>query len=142
MEDIENVVWAFFGYETAAGGRLVQEWFDGLLAEEKDEARDALGYLQRLPLKLWSLPRYEPLGNGLSEVRFKVNSLKRIYRVYGFFWPPSPESSDVKKRHPSYSLLLGKPKKVKNDKDGVKEARRRKGLVERKEAKVHTFKFS
>jgi hypothetical protein len=142
MKEIESVVWKFFGYETAAGGRLVQEWFDGLLAEEKDEARDTLGYLQTLPLRLWSLPEYEPLGDGLSEIRFKVNSLKIIYRIYGFFWPPSPESSDGKKRHPSYSLLLGKPKKVKNDRDGVKEARRLKRLIERKEANVHAFKFS
>jgi hypothetical protein len=142
MNEIENVVWAFFGYETAAGGRLVQEWFDGLLTAEKDEAIDALGYLQMLPLRLWSLPQYEMLGDGLSEVRFKVSSLNITYRIYGFFWPPTPKSSTGKKRYPSYSLLLGKPKKVKNDKDGVKEAHRRKRLVERKEANVHVFKFS
>jgi len=143
MEDIEEVVWAFFGYQTPAGGRSVQEWFDGLLSEERDEALDTLGYLQTLPLRLWGLPEYEFLGDGLSEIRFKASAANKTYRIYGFFWPPPPDKPKPgEKRHPSYSFLLGKPKKVKNDKDGVKEARRRKGLVERKEATVHAFKFS
>jgi hypothetical protein len=138
-----EVIWAFFGYETPAGGRLVQEWFDDLLPEEKDEALDTIGYLQKLPLSLWAKPEYEPLGEGLSELRFKVNVLKKIYRIYGFFWPPPPKAElPGQKRYPSYTFLHGKLKKVSNDKDGQREARKRMGQIERKEARVHAFKFS
>ena len=143
MSETEEVVWAFCGYKTPAGGRDVQDWFDGLLPEEKDEALDTLGYLQSLPLKLWSKPEFELLGGGLSEIRFKVNSLNKTYRVYGCFWPPPPEHPPPgQKRYPSYSFLLGTEKKRKNDKDGVSEARRRLEQVERKEVTVHAFKFS
>jgi hypothetical protein len=141
----EEVVWAFFGYETPAGNRSVQEWFDALLVEERDEALETLSYLQWLPLRLWSKPGYAPLGDGLSEIRFKVNSLNEVMRIYGFFWPPLPKEEDRKsniKYHPSYTFLLGKEKKVKNDMDGKKEARKRIGRIERKEARVHAFKFS
>jgi hypothetical protein len=145
MTEVEEVVWAFFGYETLAGGRPVQDWFDALLPEEKDEALDTLGYLQHLPLRLWSEPEYAPLGRGLSEIRFKVNSLNETIRIYGFFWPHLPKERDRKpdvQYRPSYTFLHGKSKKVRNDKVGKEEARRIMGKIERKEARVHAFKFS
>jgi len=49
---IETVSWTFYGYRTPAGGKEVQEWFDMLLEEERDEARDVLGYLQVQPIHL------------------------------------------------------------------------------------------
>lgn len=136
MQEAEKVRWRFYGYETPAKGRPVQEWFEALLQEEKDEALDTLGYLQVLPLKSWGKPEYEPLGDGLSEIRFKVSSLNRTYRIYGFFWPAGSQH-----RH-SYTFLLGKEKKVKNDKLGIEESRDRKRRVERREASAHEFKFS
>lgn len=145
MGQIEEVVWQFFGYETPAGGHIVQEWFDALLPEEKEEALDTLGYLQTLPLHLWSKPEYEPLGDGLSEIRFKVNSLNEVVRIYGFFWPHLPKEKDRHpgvRYYPAYTFLLGKDKKVKNDKAGVKEARKHKRLIELGKARVHAFKFS
>ena len=131
---VHEVRWAFYGYESVSGGQLVQEWFDGLLDEEKDEALDTLGYLQALPLDLWAKPQFEALGDGLSEIRFKVNSVKKTYRIYGFFWP--------QQRRYSYTFLLGKEKKVKNDKRGVEEARKRLRKVRQFEVSIHAFKFS
>ncbi len=136
MKEAEKIVWRFYGYETPAKGRPVQEWFDGLSDEERDEALDTLSYLQVLPLKSWGKPEYELLGDGLSEIRFKVSSLNKTYRIYGFFWPTGADH-----RH-SYTFLLGKEKKVKNDQLGIEESRKRKKKVEQNEAGAHEFKFS
>jgi len=116
-------------------GRPVQTWFDALLPEERDEALDSIGYLQKLPLRLWGKPEYAPLGGGLSEIRFKVNVLNEVMRIYGFFWPPLPKEKDRMpgvKYYPSYTFLHSKDKKVKNDKAGKKEALKRMGQIERK----------
>lgn len=145
MDEIDEVIWWFFGYETPAGNRLVQEWFDALLPNERDEVRDNLGYLQNLPLRLWRKPEYSPLGDGLSEIRFKVRSLNEVIRIYGFFWPPQPKEKDRQtgvKYYPTYTFLHGTSKKVKNDKAGKAEARKRMGQIKRKEAEIHAFKFS
>lgn len=132
-EKEEKVLWAFCAYQTLADGREVQEWFDGLSEEEKDEIKDSVGYLQVLPLKIWAKPRYFPLGEGLSEIRVKANRLNKIYRIYGCFWPPG-------RRH-SYAFLLGRDKKVKNPRKDIALARKRQGEVERGEVQVHEFKF-
>ena len=124
--------WTFYGYRTQAGTRDVQDWFDKLSDEEKDEVRDTLGYLRRIPSHLWSKPEFDSLGEGLSEIRFKVNTLKRTYRIYGRFWPGQ--------RH-SYTFLLGTIKKVKNPKKDIAKARRRQDQVKRGEVKVHEFEF-
>ena len=134
MKSDEIVNWGFYGYVTPGGQRDVQDWFNDLAAEERDEALDVLGYLQPLPLCLWNKPEFEHLGDGLSEIRFKVNLLNKIYRLYGCFWP--------EERRYSYTFLLGKEKKVKNDQHGKEEARKRKERLARKEATVHVFKFS
>ena len=131
----EDISWVFHGYVTPAGGRDVQDWFDSVLnEEERDEAKDTIGYLRILPLHLWMKPEYSQLGEGLSELRFKVNSLNRIYRVYGFFWP--------KGRRHCYTFLLGRAKKVKNAQADVAEARKRKVRVENGKAKIHEFEFA
>src|SRR5258708_2446563 len=114
----DEICWAFYGDVTPAGGREVQEWFDALTDPEKDEVRDVVGYLQVLPLRLWDKPEYERLGDGLSEIRLKVNLLNKTYRTYGCFWPGGERFS--------YTFLLGKEKKVKNDERGKEEARKRK----------------
>jgi hypothetical protein len=129
----ETISWTFYGYTTPAGGQDVQEWFDGLLDEEQDEVRDVLGYLQKLRRELWKEPKFEPLDQGISEIKFKVNMLDRIYRIYGAFWPEG-------KRY-SYTFLIGKNKKVDNDRRGKKEAVERLKKLRRKEATVHEFEF-
>jgi Phage derived protein Gp49-like (DUF891) len=128
-----KISWTFFGYVTAVGGRDVQEWFDGLLEAEKDEAHDNLVYLQSLPFHLWNRPEFSPLGGGLSEIRFKVNSLNKTFRIYGCCWP-------IGKRY-SYTLLLGTEKKVNNPRNDIKEAKKRKKYLEEKRASVYEVKF-
>jgi hypothetical protein len=130
---IEKVFWTFYGYLTPAGGKEVQEWFDALLEEEQDEARDTIAYLQSQPVQLWVKPDHFPLGDGLSEIRFKVNSLNREYRIYGFFWP--------KGKRFSYTFLLGRDKKVGNPKHDIAEARKRKDRIESGKASTYEFEF-
>lgn len=129
----ENSSWTFYGYRTAAGRREVQVWFAGLHEDEKDEIRDTLGYLKMLPAHLWEKPEFYPLGDGLFEIRLKVNTLRKIYRIYGCFWP--------KDRRFSFTLLLGAEKKVSNQKHEVAEARKRKARLEGNEASIHEFEF-
>ena len=52
----EKISWRFYGYVTPGGGCDVQEWFDSLSEDERDEARDAIGYLQVQPRRLWNKP--------------------------------------------------------------------------------------
>jgi len=133
---VDEVSWTFYGYQTPAEGRDVQDWFDGLEEEERDEIRDILGYLQKLTPAAWrDKPDFEPLGDEVSEIKIKVHvaHLKRIYRIYGAFWPEG-------KRY-SYTLLLGKNKKVDNDRRGKKEAIKRLKKLRRREATIHEFEF-
>ena len=108
--------------------------FFGLSEDDRDEACDTIGYLQHLRLDQWKYPRFEHLGDGLSEIRFKVSSLNLTIRIYGMFWPAG--------KRLSYTFLYGGNKKLKNDTHGKNEARRRKRLLENGESTVHEFKFS
>ena len=131
----DEISWTFYGYETPARSRDVQDWFDGLLREEQDAAKDILAYLQALPRRLWSKPDFGLLDHDISEVRVKVNVLhvQRIHRIYGAFWPEGQRYS--------YTFLIGKDKKVDNDRRGKKEAMKRLKQLRRGEAAIHEFKF-
>src|SRR6266568_9357454 len=96
----DEISWTFYGYVTPAGGRDVQDWLNALSEEERDEARDVLVYLQKLPRNLWPESDFKLLDGDVSEIRFKVSILhiRRIYRIYGAFWPE-------KVRH-SYTFLI------------------------------------
>jgi hypothetical protein len=113
----------------------VQEWFNALSEDEKDEGRDVLAYLQHQPRHLWGRGGFEVLDHDISEVRFKVNVLhvQRIYRIYGAFWP--------ERQRYSLTFLIGKDKKVDNDRKGKKEAIDRLARLRRGEATIHEFKF-
>ena len=132
---VDEISWTFYGYVTPAGGPDVQDWFNSLLPEERDEATDVLAYLQRLPSHLWVKPDFDRLDHDVSEIRFKVNVLhvQKIYRIYGAFWPE-------KRRH-SYTFLIGKDKKVDNDRRGKKDAIRRLQNLRNGRATVREFKF-
>jgi hypothetical protein len=112
-------------------GRDVQHWFDALLDDERDEAKDTLVYLQVQPRHLWNKPEFEAFDADISEVRFKV--LKKVFRIYGAFWPEG--------RRLSYTFLLGKNKKRSNDQDGKREAEKRLKRLRSGEANVHEFEF-
>jgi hypothetical protein len=123
--------WTFLGFETALKNRLVQDWFDGLPDIAQDEARDTLGYLQHASIIEWKRPRFSPLEEGISEVRFKAESI--TYRIYGCFWPEGTQQS--------YTFLHGTDKKVKNDTHGKGIAKDNLGKLRRREATTHQFKF-
>lgn len=125
--------WRFFGFQWANDGQPVQDWFDLLPQDAKDEALDTIGYLQHLSLAAWKKPKFDPLGGEeVSEVRFETNS--HTYRIYGYYGP-SGYGRQV------YTFLYGHDKHVRNDKKGKREASKRKGFIERGEATVHEFKF-
>jgi hypothetical protein len=131
----ENIEWRFYGYVTPAPAKAkdVQVWFDSLTEEEKDDARDVLGYLRVQPRHLWREPGFKSFDPEISEIRFKANTTKKAYRVYGAFWPAG--------KRLSYTFLIGKNKKVNNDQDREKEAQKRLKRLQRGEASVHEFKF-
>ena len=83
----EAVKWTFYGWVAPNGRRDVQAWFDRSTDDERDEVTDGLVYLQALPFSCWKRPEFENLGSGLSELRFKVNALNQLIRIYGCFWP-------------------------------------------------------
>jgi hypothetical protein len=131
----ETIKWTFYGYVTPNRRKDVQGWFDALSPEARDEARDVLAYLQHQPRHLWCRPEFDVLDHDTSEIRFKVNVLheQRVYRIYGAFWPE-------RKRY-SFTFLLGKDKKVDNDRNGKKEAIDRLRRLRRGEATIHEFEF-
>ena len=128
-----EVEWRFYGYQTGAGGQVVQKWYNNLSQDEKDEIQDVLGYLQNLPRKSWCEPVFEAFDPDISEVKIKVNVLKRIYRIYGAFWPRGQRYV--------YTFLLGKFKKKKNDLRGTRLARQRLQELKIGSATIHEFEF-
>ena len=129
----EKVVWSFYGYRTPAEGDPVQDWFDDLADDERDEANDTIRYLKFLPRHMWGLPKFEAFDADISEIRFKANSPKRIFRIYGTFWPRTHRYA--------YTFLVGKDKKVSNDKRGKKIAIARLKKLLSGEAGAHGFRF-
>jgi hypothetical protein len=79
------------------------------------------------------LPEFEAFDADVSEIRFKASAASKIYRIYGAFWPEGQRYS--------YTFLLGKNKKVDNDKKGKREAEKRLKRLRAGKAKIHEFKF-
>jgi Phage derived protein Gp49-like (DUF891) len=131
MKRVEEWNWAFRGYQTAVDGQPVQDWFDDLPEDAQDEARAAIGYLQHLPIRLWGPPTFKHLGNSLSEIRFRLLTVR--YRIYGYFGPKGYVRT--------YTFLHGTDKKVSNDRDGKELASDRLGKIERNRASTHAFMF-
>ncbi len=131
---IEGWNWRFFGIEWSSTGRPVQEWFDSLPDDAKDEVRDTIGYLQQLPIVAWKKPKFDRLGGEeICEVRLETQS--HTYRIYGYHGPSS-------RGRQVFTFLLGCDKKRGNDTDGKREATKRKRYIEAEMATVHEFKFS
>jgi hypothetical protein len=133
MVDKQEWNWQFFGFQWLNGNKPVQDWFDGLPDDAKDEARDTIGYLRYLPPHLWKRPRFDPLsGEDVTEVRF--DTATNTYRIYGFF-------GGLDDKRQIYTFLYGADKKTRNDLKGKREASKLRRIVERKEATVHRFEF-
>jgi hypothetical protein len=123
--------WTFYGFSTPAQNRPVQDWFDGLTPQVRDEIRDILVYLQKTANNQWGKPEFAPLGDGLFEIRYQDKS--HWYRIYGCYWPEGERQV--------FTFLNGTTKKVKNDTDGKDLAQKLRGQLRRNEATIHKFNF-
>jgi len=121
--------WRFLGFEALAGNQPVQEWFDALADDARDDLTDTCGDLQVLPNHLWRRPKFDQLEDEISEIRGWTSSEE--VRIYGYF--PGKEQT--------YTFLNGNSKKVGNDKHGKRIAKDRLKLIRRNEARTHEFKF-
>ncbi len=125
--------WRFFGFQWLNGNKPVQDWFNSLPDEAKDEGRDVIAYLRHLPSHLWKRPQFDPLGGeDVSEIRFSTAA--QVCRFYGFNWPTGQRQV--------YTLLHGVTKKVSNDTKGKSEASKRRKYLENGQASVHGFEFN
>jgi hypothetical protein len=115
------------------GNRPVQDWFDLLPEDAKNEARDTFSYLEHLPIAAWKKPKFDPLkGEEVTEVRFETKS--HVYRIYGYYGP-----SELGRQ--AYTLLYGHDKKLGNDAHGKREGTKGKRAIEAGQARVHKFEF-
>ncbi|HEY1903607.1 MAG TPA: hypothetical protein VGG56_14330 [Terracidiphilus sp.] len=121
----------FAGYVSEAGGRLIQDWYDGLPEEERDEVKDTLNYLASLPPAQWRRPEFDKLDPPLHEIGCKANAKNHWIRIYGVF--------DKNQRGRFIFLYGNGGKKVKNDKPGKRNALARLSLLEQGKARTHEF---
>lgn len=129
----ERFDWSFFGYTTPAGNKLLQEWFDGLPIEAREEIADAINSIQAVPNHLWVRPLFDQLDDGISEFRVNVPAVSRNFRIYGYFGPTSERQV--------YTFLLGADKKRGHQQKEQDEAKKRMNRVETGEAGIHEFNF-
>ena len=63
--------WDFYGFESRAEGRPVQEWFDQLPIEAQEEITDLVEHLRVRVASQWRKPEFDPLDGegGISELR-------------------------------------------------------------------------
>jgi hypothetical protein len=128
--------WVFLSFESPGDGRPVQEWYDHLNDDHRDEVKDRLNFLQISQRIDWDEPYFDRLigeGGIISEIRFdpiKDVTGKYYYRIYGFFDGDEAES---------YNFLHVVNKKVRNDRPGKNKARERLQEVLEERASLHEF---
>src|ERR1039458_6580238 len=124
-------LWRIDGFVTAAGNRVVQEWFwDELQVEGGDALRDRMNYPTNVGKNLWQPPYFDWFGD-IGEVRKHISS--GALRVYGFF----SEEPHL------FVFLHGVVKKKTKDREGIDLARlrlKRAGWT-RKEALGHLIEI-
>ena len=126
----DELPWILYGFVTAAENQVVQEWFDGLAEEIREEIHDSLMYHVQVERHLWRRPGFDELGEeGISEFQFKAEGA--WYRIYGDFGP---------ERH-EYTFFHGCEKKVKNDKAGKRVAKARQKQLRQNEGSTHIFRW-
>jgi hypothetical protein len=128
----------FLGIDVDGEGQVVQDWFNALVLEAREEILNLVLHLERLPMGLWRRPDFDPLDGegGISELRPRdVRSAQGnvVYRIYGLKGYPDSRS---------YTFLHGTDKDVKNDIEGKGFAKRRAGQLARREARTHKFDFA
>jgi hypothetical protein len=128
----------FHGIDLRDEGRVVQEWFNGLLFEAREEILSLVLHLESLPMGLWRRPEFATLEGDepLSELRpddVRCDEGIFFYRIYGLKGYPDNNS---------YTFLHGTDKKAKNDIEGKRTAKWRVEQLVRKEAQTHKFDFA
>jgi len=128
----------FYGIDVNGEGRIVQDWFNGLILEAREEILNLVLHLERLPMGLWRRPDFDPLEGegGISELRpmsVRCAEGNIVYRIYGLRGYPDSHS---------YMFLHGTDKDEKNDIEGKEHAKRRARQLARKEAHAHKFDFA
>lgn len=126
---VDKWFWGFYGYQSSQGGRPVQDWWDALSEDAKDEAKDILHYMQYVPNSQWRRPEFDQLDDGISEVRFHDAAL--TYRIYGYFGPNRRQ----------YTFLVGTEKKKNRQRHEQKLAIDRMKQIEGGIATTHVFEF-
>jgi hypothetical protein len=122
---MKNRLWSFFAFAPA-----VQNWFNDLEPESKDEIRDVLSYMSNIESHLWGND-FEVLEDGLSEIKVRVSSLNKWIRLYGYFYPHRHE----------YTIMHGNEKKVRNAKRDKSLAKQRKSLIDQNRGLINVFNF-
>jgi hypothetical protein len=114
----EEWQWEFRGFARSPIDTIVQHWLDGLPLGHRIEIAGLLRPLRTLTSTAWGRPFFDPLDGegGISEII--VPSIRddlgiAYYRLYGWFGP---------EKH-VYTILHGRNKKAKNDKEGKAIAR-------------------
>ena len=128
----------FFGIDVEGEGRVVQEWFNGLIPDARDEILNLVLHLERLPMGRWRRPEFDPLDGegGISELRpknIRSDEGSIAYRIYG--WKGYPDNG-------SYTFLHGTDKDEDNDVEGKEHAKWRADQLFRHKARTHKFVFS
>jgi hypothetical protein len=129
---------SFYGIDVDSEGRVVEDWFNGLILEAREEILNLVLHLERLPMGLWRRPDFDPLEGegGISELRprdVRCAEGNFVYRIYGLRGYPDSNS---------YTFLHGTDKDDKNDIEGKEHAKRRAGQLARAEACTHKFDFA
>lgn len=140
MDQGEKWSWEFWGFESPTEGRPVQDWFDDLPGEAKDEIIDLVRYLRLRTNSRWQRPEFDPLRGscGISELRTDRIQVERgglceeaTYRMYGYFGPGEH----------AYTLLHGTKKEQTNDRPGKQIACERLRQIKLGAATCHRFRF-
>jgi hypothetical protein len=123
----------FAGYVSEAGGLLVQDWYDGLTVEERDEIKDTLNYLVSIPITDWRRPEVDKVASPIVEIRCKATKTNHMIRLYGVF------DSNVRARF--IILHATEAKKRGSDQKAQKLALKRTVAVNSRKVSTHEFSF-
>jgi hypothetical protein len=123
----------FAGYASEAGGHLIQDWFDGLKVEERDEIKDTLNYLVSIPVTDWRRPEVDKVASPIVEIRCKATKVNHMIRLYGVF------DGNVRARF--IILHATESKKKGSDQTAQKLALKRMASVNSRKASTHEFSF-
>jgi hypothetical protein len=89
-------MWAIRVYRSASGRSHVKDWYDGLPESTRGTVWAKIRFLKQQPRHYWKRPQFDELhgdGNGLGEIRFKLDNVQNI--LIGYFGPERMEFTIV-----------------------------------------------